>query len=145
MKMITSVSLDVEVLERCKQMNINVSKECNAFLSSFLAKKELDVTHIDFELEKVKYESISKKIGDLQVEMMMSKDKLEKLKQLQEEDKKQALQKEKEEIEKTEKCHNCGHTFGSDYKWTMFGEIRICKACYMTAPKDKKKEWMKGG
>jgi len=47
-----------------------------------------------------------------------------------------------EEQQKLPKCINCGNVFIDDAKRISFPMGQVCKACFHTAPKDKRKQWL---
>ena len=107
MKAITTISLDHEVLEEVKKMNINLSGELNDFLKTRLAIYNKDIASIDIQLKYNRRDEIKKQISELQAELNEFNKSINAFEMNKAKREEEMLIKEKEAIESMKHCKFC--------------------------------------
>lgn len=140
-KSTTAITLDSNVLEEVKTLNINLSGEINEYLKGLINTHKKDVTGISIILLEKRKEKLIKTQSDVSSELRALTLQLEEYRKIKEKEEESRLVKEKEELEKKGKCMNCGNpilanSFG-------FPKGNVCKACYQSMSGAQFKEWSK--
>ena len=141
----TTLSLDMEVLEGVKALNINISGEVNDFLRRLIARDEQNIHQINIELERISLEKAEKQLKKWQNMFKIAQNRIEKWEEMQQNREKERLEKEKRDIEASKKCINCGNIHEGFYKWHKFDKGLVCKSCFLASNSDDLARWSKKG
>ncbi len=128
MKTHTTVSLDMEVLAKAKELGINVSGMFNDYLKVLVLEETRDVEGVNLELlnteiqkEQELFDKHQAKISQLRVTKKSLETKIEA-------EKEEALRVEKEKLEQAKKCVKCGNLAVNNPK--KFPKGTLCNPCY---------------
>lgn len=138
----TTLTIDSEILEQAKSLNINISGALSDYLGSLIAKYEEDIEGINIRLERINLEKALKKLSHWQMTVKQCQAKIEKWEEIQKQKEEDQLQKEKEEIENAKKCIHCNRLIEGDMKSHNFTKGLVCNICYMNARSEDIKQWM---
>lgn len=142
-KAIVTMSIDQDTHQQAKKLIDNMSHTVEEFLNNLIMQQQQDTGEIDLELEQMEIKKLEKEISEKSAEYKSRVLAIERAKEALELKRKELLQKEKEDIESQKKCSHCGSVHDENYKWKVFGEYRICTACFHTANGEQVKKWMK--
>jgi hypothetical protein len=141
MKANTTLTIDVNLRNKARQLNINLSELFKESLINKIAILEEDVEGIDvvlikreLEREERKLNNISGKVSSLRTKLLMIEEKKNKEQELK-------LKEEKKIIEELRKCKNCGVVIETETKFHDFPIGKICNACFISTPPKETKRW----
>lgn len=139
----TTLTLDIDIIEKCKALQINISGECQKFLEKVVNTYQNDIEGVNLELLNIEIVRLKNQKMKIDMELqnkLRTKEMLEEIIKKKEETK---LQEEKEQIENANRCDNCKEIKSDQMKMHTFGNKKICNSCFMSSTKDKTKEWTK--
>jgi hypothetical protein len=141
MKVNTTLTIDIGIRQKAKQLNINLSELFKEALINKIAIIEEDIDGIDFlllkrelEREEKKLTNQGQKVSNLRTKLIMIEEKKQKLIV-------QALEEKKKEIEEGKKCKNCGLVIPEGITVHEFKIGKICNSCFMKSDKTDYKKW----
>ena len=138
----TSLTIDGDLIDQAKTLNINISGVCNEHLATLIRHHNEDVEGINVKLEKMELEKARKKLTYWQGMVKQSETKIAKWEEIQKEKEETELKEEKERIESAKRCYNCKEVKGELIKMHAFGEKQICNGCFMNSTPGDIKKWM---
>jgi protein-arginine kinase activator protein McsA len=132
MKTQINITLDTDVLEKARQLQLNISGECSNFLRNRVNSARKDLNSFDIQLLQIKKEKLSKKFSESQAELLEVDNQISQIELKVKEEEERKLQLEREAIEKEKTCLFC-HTalVESRIKIISPGKV-VCKNCWNT-------------
>lgn len=140
-KQTVTITVDSDIMDQIRQLNINISGTINEFLESLICKYNEDVDGINIRIENMRIDKLRKKINHLNTQLKSSEVKIGRWENHQKEAEEKKLEEEKEAIESQKRCFNCGSVFDEDYKWHKFDKGNVCHSCYLSAKADDITRW----
>lgn len=141
MKTHTTVSVDAELIEKAKTLNINVSGNFNDYLSSLINQRQNNLEGINIELEMIKQRKLQTQFNNIKMELDDCTQKIGRYQELEEQKKQQELEKEKQRIEASTKCINCGSFLEEGKKSHRFPKGNVCNGCFLSSNSESIKRW----
>lgn len=137
----TTVTVDIELVEEARRLNINVSGAFNEFLEGLLAKYNEDVEGINIRLERIRITKLTNQLNHIQTQLKNGQSLIARWEKIQQDKEENKLQEEKETIENAMKCINCGKIMEEQMKSHKFNKGHVCHSCFMSASKESIKGW----
>jgi hypothetical protein len=133
MKAHTTITIDQEILEKAKSIHLNISGECENFLSNRINMVRKDLNSYDLQLLQLKKEKLDKSLSSTQGELREVENQIQQIELKVKEEEEKKLQQEREVIEKEKMCLLC-HTalVESRIKIISPGKV-VCQNCWSTS------------
>ena len=144
MKTHTTVTIDIELIEKAKKMNINVSGAFNEYLRNVVAQSSGDLADINYELLCADINRLTNKKLKIDAELQQKVRTRERIDDEMKERDEQKLLDEKKKIEDSKKCIECGRILEEGNKFHTFKKGTVCNGCFMNVGNIKFKGWNNG-
>jgi len=140
----TTLTIDGEVLDKAKALQINISGEFQKFLEKMVMTYESDVEGINLELLNIELAKLKTNKMKIDMELQSKLRTKEMLENIIKQKDEERLKQEKEAIENAKKCINCGRTIEEGNTSHKFGKGIVCHSCFMSADGSAVKRWKNG-
>ena len=140
----TTLTIDQDILDKAKAMQLNISGEFQKFLDKLILTYNHNIEGVNLELlniEIIKLKNTKIKIDmELQTKLRQ-KEVMEEVIKKKEEDE---LKQQKENIEKQSQCQQCKRVLGDKEKKHSFLVGIICNSCFLSSDSNSIKRWNNG-
>ena len=137
MKKHLNLSIEVEVVDKIRKMNINVSDEVEKFLRKVVMTENEDIDGINLELLHIEINRLRNQKIKIDMQLQNKLKKLEELNEIKQKKEQENLEKEKKIMEKQEKCLKCGKKIQKTAKKYEFPAGILCYECFLSSTSDE--------
>lgn len=141
MKVKLTTNIDYQLKQEADRHNLSYADVLDQAIRTRLAIKKGDINSIDRRQLEMDIEKEEEILDTHSAKLIKLRDQLKLVDEKDKETEKETLEKKKTEIMEQKTCFECGAIHDLKYNWKMFGERRICSACYFTAGAAEFKRW----
>jgi hypothetical protein len=135
------ISIDSDLIEKAKHLQINMSGEFQRFIENAIAIQNNDIEGLNLQLINIDIVRLQnqKFKTDLELQNLLKKKEVVGAAIKKQEEEK--LRNEKEAIQALEKCQCCGDNIAEGMKKHKFAVGYICNSCFIGAGGKEFKKW----
>jgi hypothetical protein len=129
-KVHADMTIDPDILDEAKRLNLNISGECNSFLKNLITIKKGDINTQNINLKLQERELRQKELSKVYAELKILNEEIQAFEKQQSQKELERIQQEKEQLKKSHTCSFCNEVRIPKYIRAMNKHGVVCDECY---------------